>query len=185
MLSANVSNLPTGPVIVLCASAVLVVSLLLAPRRGLVWAALEERRVAQRIRRENLLKDLYTWGERNNGRWADSVPTTIVMGLRGQSGTQLTRTARRLRSRGLLVSAPEGMRLTERGLGAAETVVRKHRLWELYLTRRLELPSDHVHRDAEMMEHALTDEDVKALEELLGHPEADPHGRPIPPRRAA
>ena len=185
VLSANVSNLPTGPVIVLCASAVLVVSLLLAPRRGLVWAALEERRVAQRIRRENLLKDLYTWGERNNGRWADSVPTTIVMGLRGQSGTQLTRTARRLRSGGLLVSAPEGMRLTERGFGAAETVVRKHRLWELYLTRRLELPSDHVHRDAEMMEHALTDEDVKALEELLGHPEADPHGRPIPPRRAA
>lgn len=185
VLSANVSNLPTGPVIVLCASAVLVVSLLLAPRRGLVWAALEERRVARRIRRENLLKDLYTWGERNNGRWADSVPTTIVMGLRGQSGTQLTRTARRLRSRGLLVSAPEGMRLTERGFGAAETVVRKHRLWELYLTRRLELPSDHVHRDAEMMEHALTDEDVKALEELLGHPEADPHGRPIPPRRAA
>jgi manganese/zinc/iron transport system permease protein len=185
VLSASVAGLPTGPVIVLFASAVLIVSLLVAPRRGLVWAALEERSVARRIRRENLLKDLYAWGERNDGRWAVAVPETFVMGLRGLSGSQLTRTARRLRSRGLLASAAEGMRLTDRGLSAAESVVRKHRLWEVYLTRRLELPSDHVHRDAEMMEHALTDEDVTALEEVLGHPETDPHGRPIPPRRAA
>jgi len=185
LLSASVANLPTGPVIVLCASAVLIVSILVAPSRGLVWAALEERRVARRIRRENLLKDLYAWGERTPGRWADPVPASFVMGLRGHSGTQLTRTARRLRSRGLLVSSSVGMQLTDRGLRAAENVVRKHRLWELYLTRRLELPSDHVHRDAETMEHALTDEAVTALEEVLGHPETDPHGRPIPPRRAA
>jgi manganese/zinc/iron transport system permease protein len=185
VLSASVPNVPTGPVIVLFASAVLIVSLLVAPRRGMVWAALEERQVARRIRRENLLKDLYTWGERNRGSWTEPVPTTFVMGLRGQSGTQLTRTARRLRSRGLLDTAGGGMLLTDLGLSAAEGVVRKHRLWELYLTRRLELPSDHVHRDAETMEHALTDEDVSALEKVLGHPETDPHGRPIPPRRVA
>jgi manganese/zinc/iron transport system permease protein len=185
LLSASVPNLPTGPVIVLSASAVLIVSLLFAPRRGLVWVALEERRVARRIRRENLLKDLYAWGERRPGRWADPVPASVVMGLRGQSGTQLTRTARRLRARGMLAQSPDGMQLTDRGLRAAEDVVRKHRLWELYLTRRLELPSDHVHRDADTMEHALTDEAVSALEEVLGHPETDPHGRPIPPRRAA
>lgn len=185
LLSASVANLPTGPVIVLCASAVLIVSLLVAPGRGLVWGVLEERRVARRIRRENLLKDLYTWGERNHGRWTEPVPATFIMGLRGQSGTQLTRTARRLRSRGLLAPVADGMLLTDRGLNAAEGVVRKHRLWELYLTRRLELPSDHVHRDAETMEHALTDEDVAALEKVLGNPQSDPHGRPIPPRRAA
>lgn len=185
VLSASVANVPTGPVIVLFASAVLIVSLLVAPRRGMVWAALEARQVARRIRRENLLKDLYAWGERNNEKWNEPVPTTFVMGLRGQSGTQLTRTASRLRSRGLLAPADDGLLLTERGLNAAEGVVRKHRLWELYLTRRLELPSDHVHRDAETMEHALTDEDVAALEKALGHPETDPHGRPIPPRRAA
>jgi manganese/zinc/iron transport system permease protein len=185
LLSASVANLPTGPVIVLFASAVLIVSLLFAPRRGLLWAALEERRVARRIRRENLLKDLYAWGERNRGRWTDAVPAAFVMGLRGQSGHQLTRTARRLRTRGLLAPTTDGLRLTDRGLRAAESVVRKHRLWELYLTRRLELPSDHVHRDAETMEHALTDEAVTALEEALGYPETDPHGRPIPPRRAA
>jgi len=185
VLSASVANLPTGPVIVLCASAVLIVSILVAPRRGLVWAALEERRVARRIRRENLLKDLYAWGERSSDRWAVPVPASYVMGLRGQSRNQLTSMARRLRSRDLLTLTTDGMRLTDRGLRAAENIVRKHRLWELYLTRRLELPSDHVHRDAETMEHALTDEAVTALEEVLGYPETDPHGRPIPPRRAA
>ncbi len=107
------------------------------------------------------------------------------MGLRGQSGSQLTRTARRLRARGLLAPVGDGLRLTDRGLRAAESVIRKHRLWELYLTRRLELPTDHVHRDAETMEHALTDEAVEAIEEVLGHPKTDPHGRPIPPKRAA
>ena len=185
VLSANVPNLPTGPVIVLCASAVLIASLLMAPRRGLVWAALEQRRVARRIRRENLLKDLYAWGERSSDRGTVPVPASFVVGLRGQSRTQLTNLARRLRSRHLLTLTADGMRLTDRGLRAAENVVRKHRLWELYLTRRLELPSDHVHRDAETMEHALTDEAVAELEEVLGYPETDPHGRPIPPRRAA
>ena len=74
LLSAAVARLPTGPVIVLVASAVLVVSLLLAPRRGLVWAFVAERRVGRRIRRENLLKDLYRWGENAADGWAASVP---------------------------------------------------------------------------------------------------------------
>ena len=76
-----------------------------------------------------------------------------------------------------------GWRLTADGVESAERVVRKHRLWELFLTRRLDLPSDHVHRDAEAMEHTLTDEDVLELERTLGNPSVDPHGRPIPPAR--
>jgi manganese/zinc/iron transport system permease protein len=56
--SASASNLPTGPLIVLVASLVLLVSILFAPRRGLVQAHLREHRVRRRIRRENLLKDL-------------------------------------------------------------------------------------------------------------------------------
>ncbi len=79
----------------------------------------------------------------------------------------------------------DSLRLTPSGLREAESVVRKHRLWEVYLTRRLELPSDHVHRDAEAMEHALSDEAVLRLEEVLGYPTLDPHGRPIPSRRLA
>ena len=60
--------------------------------------------------------------------------------------------------------------------------MRKHRLWETYLTRRMEIASDHVHRDADWMEHALDDEAVAELEEKLGFPSVDPHGQPIPPK---
>lgn len=184
LASAAVPRLPTGPVIVVVSSGVLIVSLLFAPRRGLVQALLRERQVAQRIRRENLLRDIYLQGERKES-WESFVSRPHLMGLRGQTGGELARTAQALESSGLVERQGDDLRLTPEGLRDAEAVVRKHRLWEVYLTRRLELPSDHVHRDAEAMEHALSEEAVADLEEALGFPTLDPHGRPIPQRRTA
>ena len=184
LTSASMPRLPTGPVIVLIASAVLVVSLFLAPRRGYLWALIRERRVERRIRRENLLKDLYRVAESRED-WQSHVSMPELMGIRGQSSARLLRSARPLVEAGLVeLDDADAVRLTREGRLEAESVVRKHRLWELYLTRRLELPSDHVHRDAEAMEHALTEEAVAELEILLGYPEVDPHGRRIPPRRS-
>lgn len=191
LLSAGVARLPTGPVIVLASSLVLVVSLFFAPRRGYLWALLRERRVEGRIRRENLLKDLYRIGEDQGGAWASFVPWQHLMGVRGQTRHRLARSARPLVTRGLVERTEDGARLTSEGRRQAASVVRKHRLWELYLTRRLELAADHVHRDAEAMEHALPEETVEALDARLGYPERDPHGRLIPrepgtgPREAA
>jgi manganese/zinc/iron transport system permease protein len=184
LASAYVPRLPTGPVIVLVSSGILIVSLLFAPQRGILWGLLRERGVAERIRRENLLKDLWLQGERQ-GDWETYLSWPLLMGLRGQSGGELARSARPLEKAGLVERSDDALRLTPAGLRRAESVVRKHRLWEVYLTRRLELASDHVHRDAEAMEHALSEEAVLRLEEQLGHPRIDPHGRPIPPRRAA
>ena len=184
LASASVPRLPTGPVIVLASSSVLIVSLLFAPRRGLLWALLSERRVADRIRRENLLKDLYLQGERTGG-WETPVSWPLLMGVRGQTSHELERTARSLIADGLVERSDDALRLTPAGRRAAEAVVRKHRIWEVFLTRRLELPSDHVHRDAEAMEHALSERAVADLEEALGFPEIDPHGRAIPRRRTA
>ena len=184
LASASVPRLPTGPVIVVVSSAILIVSLLFAPHRGLVWGLLRERQVAARIRRENLLKDLWLQGERRTD-WEGFLSWPLLMGVRGQTGGELARSARPLAREGLVERSGDTLRLTPAGRAEAEKVVRKHRLWELYLTRRLELPRDHVHRDAEAMEHALSDDAVLRLEELLGFPAADPHGRPIPPRRIA
>lgn len=183
LLSASFEKLPTGPVIVLLSSAVLLLSLLFAPRRGLLHALLRDRQVASRIRRENLLKDLYAFGEHRRalGSW---VSWAHLMGARGQTAGEVGRLARRLERAGLIERQEPGLKLTPEGISEAESVVRRHRLWEVYLSRRLELPSDHVHRDAEVMEHALTDRDVAELEELLGRPTVDPHGSPIPRRGA-
>jgi manganese/zinc/iron transport system permease protein len=184
LLSASLPRLPTGPVIVLCSSTVLVASLLFAPGRGLLWARLEERRGGLRIRRENLLKDLYLWGE-GHGEAGDLVTWPALGGMRGQGRRRLERLARWLAGRGLVTAGIGGLQLTPRGMAEARRVVRKHRLWELYLTRRLELPADHVHRDAEAMEHALSEEAVELIDEALGRPTVDPHGRAIPAREEA
>lgn len=182
LASATVPRLPTGPVIVLVSSTVLILSLLLAPQRGILWGMLRERQAADRIRRENLLKDLYLLGERKLD-WDTPLTWPHLMGVRGQSGGDLARSARPLIAAGLVQREGDTLRLTPDGRSEAEQVVRKHRIWEVYLTRRLELPSDHVHRDAEAMEHTLSEAAVSDLEEALGFPELDPHGSRIPPRR--
>jgi manganese/zinc/iron transport system permease protein len=179
LASATVERLPTGPSIVIVSSAILVVSILLAPRRGILWSAARARVAERRIRRENLLKDLYSIAERS-GDFHRMVPLPVLMGVRGQTGGRILRSARRLAEDGLVERSADSFRLSVEGRAAAERVVRNHRLWELYLARRLELPSDHVHRDAEAMEHALSDEAAAELDRLLGHPETDPHGRTIP-----
>ncbi len=184
LLSASIPRLPTGPVIVLCSSAVLVASLILAPERGLLWAALEHRRLVRRIQRENFLKDLYVLTERGEETWQKPVPWPLLMGLRGQSGGKVSKLARRLENDGLLAAGSAGAAFTEEGLSAAREIVRKHRLWELYLTRRLDLASDHVHRDADAMEHTLDDASLAAIDKVLGSPTHDPHGQPIPPARS-
>jgi manganese/zinc/iron transport system permease protein len=179
LASATIPRLPTGPAIVLVASAALVVSLVAAPRRGLLRALLRERQARRRIREENLLGDLWRLGE-SRGAAGAPAPLVEVMGMRGASAAELRGLTRALARRGEL-EAREGARaLTAAGVRRAAAVVRKHRLWECYLERRLELPADHLHRDAETMEHALSDETVETIDRLLGYPATDPHGRPIP-----
>jgi manganese/zinc/iron transport system permease protein len=136
--------------------------------------------MVRRIQRENLLKDLYVWGERRGEDWHNAVPWPLLMGLRGQTRGQLNRLALRLQGKGLLLASTAGSTLTDEGLSSAAGIVRKHRLWELYLTHRLELPADHVHRDADAMEHTLSEEALAEIDEILGYPTLDPHGQPIP-----
>lgn len=182
LASATVERLPTGPAIVVASSAVLAISLLFAPNRGVVFGLLAERRAAMRIRSENLLKDLYRLGEDQGSTFA-RLPWPLVLGARRQGRHAFAGRVRRMRREGWLSVDGDTLQLTAAGQMVAEEVVRKHRLWELYISRRLELPPDHLHRDAEAMEHALSDEALAEIEAKLGHPTVDPHGRPIPPRR--
>ncbi len=70
--------------------------------------------------------------------------------------------------------------LTGQGRVAALNVVRRHRLLETYLATRLGMSWDEVHREAEVLEHHISDTLAARMAEVLGHPERDPHGDPIP-----
>ncbi len=73
-----------------------------------------------------------------------------------------------------------GARLTKAGNKLALSVLRRHRLIELFLVRHLKLDWSEVHDEAERLEHAVSDKVLGRIAELLDHPEMDPHGAPIP-----
>jgi DtxR family Mn-dependent transcriptional regulator len=117
---------------------------------------------------QDYLKAIYRLGENPEGVTAPSASNMV----------------RRLGDMGY-VRTPGGERrpsveLTDGGRAAALTVVRHHRLLETYLATRLGMPWDEVHREAEVLEHHISDALAARIAEALGHPERDPHGDPIP-----
>ncbi len=74
----------------------------------------------------------------------------------------------------------KGVKLTEAGQKAATKVIRKHRLWEVFLVEKLNFHWDEVHEIAEQLEHIHSDELIIRLDKYLGSPDFDPHGDPIP-----
>ncbi len=73
-----------------------------------------------------------------------------------------------------------GVRLTPAGRKLAAHVLRRHRLIELFLVQVLELDWSEVHEEAELLEHAVSDRLIERMDEMLGRPQVDPHGDPIP-----
>lgn len=74
----------------------------------------------------------------------------------------------------------QGVSLTEAGKLAAKMIVRKHRLWEVFLVEKLDFPWDEVHDIAEQLEHIKSEKLINKLDDFLGNPTEDPHGDPIP-----
>jgi len=74
----------------------------------------------------------------------------------------------------------QGVSLTEDGKLAAKMIVRKHRLWEVFLVEKLDFSWDEVHDIAEQLEHIKSEKLINKLDDFLGNPTEDPHGDPIP-----
>jgi len=74
----------------------------------------------------------------------------------------------------------QGTTLTEAGRRAAANIIRKHRLWEVFLVEKLDFKWDEVHDIAEELEHINSTELIARLDQYLGFPKVDPHGDPIP-----
>ena len=178
-------RMPTGPWMVTAVTTIFAISLLFAPRRGLAARGLLHWRNQRRTAEENLLTTLYRFDE---GKAAPSVwPMGELAARRGMSTPTTRSSLRRLELSGLVLgtttTAAAGgsvWRLTAAGKDRAARLIRLHRLWEIYLTERLRLPADHVHGDADDVEHFLTPELEAELQRILDRPRLDPHGRLIP-----
>ncbi len=111
----------------------------------------------------------------------ERVTTTALAQQLDVSPASVTKMVKRLAELGLLEHTPyQGVTLTGKGKRIALEVIRRHRLFELYLTQVMGLPWDQVHSEAERIEHVLSEHLEKRIEEILGYPLEDPHGDPIP-----
>ncbi|MHC4816092.1 MAG: metal-dependent transcriptional regulator [Planctomycetota bacterium] len=113
----------------------------------------------------------------------DRVPvkTTELANALGLSPAAVTEMLKRLDEQKLVAYRPyHGVSLTKRGRKRALLVLRRHRLWEMFLYQVLSVPWPKIHRHAERLEHATDDELANFLDKYLGNPSFDPHGHPIP-----
>ncbi|WP_084079368.1 metal-dependent transcriptional regulator [Demequina sp. NBRC 110057] len=126
---------------------------------------------------EDYLKAIY-----NATEWSDAAVTvTVLAGRLSLSPSSVSELVRKLTQRGLVTHERYGsVELTAEGRAIALATVRKHRLIETFLVEYLGYDWHEVHDEAEVLEHAVSDDFVERLAERLGQPTHDPHGDPIP-----
>lgn len=179
------TGLPTGPFMIVSAAACFVVAFLFSPSHGMLPRVMRRREQTRRIQRENTLKAMYHLIE-EDGTGENAVQSNrrvsveSLMERRGRDSAEFDREIAALVRHRLARRENGSIELTETGWMRAQEIVRNHRLWELYLTNAADIASDHVHDDAEIIEHVIGAELVAELEKQLQNARIDPHGSNIP-----
>lgn len=166
-------NTPPGPAMALVATTFYLLTVVFAPRRGMVAKAYFRYQRKQLTVREDILKRVFRQNQKHGA--ADPVFIRSELEL---SNAGWNRNLSDLRRKGLMEKAE--LRLTDAGKLLALRMVRAHRLWETYLNQEVGLTPEQIHDEAERLEHLLTDEMLDRVDTELGYPEMDPHGSVIP-----
>src|SRR5690606_1785710 len=134
-------------------------------------------RMAYSFSEENYLKAIYHLQKIA----ANGVSTNAISEQMETKPSSVTDMLKKLSDKNLVDYVKyQGVTLTEKGKKEALMVIRKHRLWEVFLVDKLKFHWDQVHEIAEQLEHIQSEELVSRLDKFLGEPDFDPHGDPIP-----
>jgi len=126
---------------------------------------------------ENYLKAIYHLENKSQG----AVSTNAIADAMDTKPSSVTDMVQKLAEKEVLAYIKyKGTSLTEMGKKTAANVIRKHRLWEVFLVEKLNFHWDEVHDIAEQLEHVHSEELISRLDKFLGFPDFDPHGDPIP-----
>lgn len=127
---------------------------------------------------ENYIKAIFSLNQSNSG---SGVTTNALSAHLNNKAGSVTDMLKRLSEKKLIhYEKYQGVFLTGKGEKIAIGIIRKHRLWEVFLMDKLRFKWDEVHDIAEQLEHIKSDELVERLDLFLGKPKFDPHGDPIP-----
>lgn len=172
-------SMPTGPWMVVVSSCIAFFSFFFAPEKGILSRSKMQKRRSKNMLEENILKLFYQSGERRDD-FGLGLSLGEIIKSRPMRQTLLERALRRMKREALLIHKVDAWYLTEKGIVKAARIVKLHRLWELYLTKFADMSPEHVHGNAELIEHIITPELELELERELGFPEKDPHDSIIP-----
>ena len=126
---------------------------------------------------ENYLKAIYHLGQ----KYPAGVSTNALAGKLETKASSVTDMLKKLSVKGLVnYKKYQGASLSETGKQSAVAVIRKHRLWEVFLVEKLNFSWDEVHEVAEQLEHIQSEKLIQELDRFLNFPRRDPHGDPIP-----
>jgi DtxR family Mn-dependent transcriptional regulator len=126
---------------------------------------------------ENYLKAIYHLTVVSNS----GVSTNAIAEMMDTKASSVTDMLKKLAEKDLVNYVKyQGVSLTDKGGLAAKMIVRKHRLWEVFLVEKLDFSWDEVHDIAEQLEHIKSEKLINKLDDFLGNPTEDPHGDPIP-----
>lgn len=126
---------------------------------------------------ENYLKAIYHLSTGNQ----NSVLTSAIAGSLSTSSASVTDMIKKLSDKNMVeYERYRGVKITRKGEKVALSIIRRHRLWEVFLMDKLKFKWDEVHDLAEELEHVSSEEMTRRLDAYLGFPKFDPHGDPIP-----
>lgn len=133
-------------------------------------------KIMNSLAEENYLKALYKLGGKTG-----AVQTNALSDELHTKASSVTDMMKKLSEKKLVNYEPyKGVSLTKNGSDVALSVIRKHRLWEVFLVEKLSFKWDEVHEIAEQLEHIQSVDLIEKLDEFLDFPKFDPHGDPIP-----
>ncbi|MBC7554003.1 MAG: metal-dependent transcriptional regulator [Taibaiella sp.] len=131
----------------------------------------------QTFSEENYLKAIYKLGRRPGEKIS---PTAIAEELSNNPASVVDMIKKLADKKLISYEKSKGVKLTDKGKKAALLIVRKHRLWEVFLLEKLAYTWDEIHEIAEQLEHIHHPDLADRLDKFLGFPQFDPHGDPIP-----
>lgn len=133
--------------------------------------------MAQSFTEENYLKQIYKLSKNLD----KGVSTNALAERMETKASSVTDMIKKLATKKLVdYKKYQGVTLTKKGRNIAVDIIRKHRLWEVFLLEHLGFGGEEVHEVAEELEHINSTELVERLDKFLGYPKYDPHGGPIP-----
>lgn len=163
-------------ILLLIGTAVLVATaVFLWPEKGILTRWQRARKMTDRARREDVLKQVYKTRQLGRRSTLESIAGAMYISTNEASELLIE-----MQAAHLLRLQNDDISLTPAGMESALHIIRAHRLWERYLAEKTGYSEADWHSRAELQEHHLTPEAANALSAKLGHPTHDPHGDPIP-----